>query len=50
MVKYINNKMNNIPELQIGDGRLKQRFEFKFNPTKIKEWWLNFKFNMNINW
>jgi len=41
--------MNKIEDLEI-KGKLKPRFEFKLKPTKLKEWWENFKFNGTINW
>jgi hypothetical protein len=52
LLNRINIKQNikQIPDLQIGDGKLKPHFEFSLKPTKLKEWWENFKFNVTINW
>ena len=50
MINYKNDKMNNIPKLQIGNDKLKPRFEFWIKPTNLKEWLKNFGFKFTINW
>ena len=42
MINYKNNKMNKIPELKIGDGKLLSKFKLDVKFKNLKNWFLGF--------
>ena len=45
-MNYKNDKINKIPEIQIGDGKLKSRFKIDWKFKNFKDWFIG----LTIRW